>query len=240
MPSTFILIGAVALGTGLICLLGGYLWGRSNVRSQIEDALDQSRRIADAREYNLREALEEKMLELSKLRESAEELPRLREKLEQLKSERTRGSTSVRATAFAPVNNPQVEPAVPAAVYVPAPTTESADKAIQNLLKSIEERMNGNEEHSPAAIEEIAAPSVANFAVEIPPTVTQLHSKPAPPQAPPAKPAPAAKAQAAKAQPAQAAKAQPSQAAKAQPAQAAKDEWQEFAASLAALKNRQK
>jgi hypothetical protein len=237
MGNTVILVGAVALGTGLICLLGGYFWGRSNVRSQIEDALDQSRRIADAREYNLREALEEKMLELSKLRESAEELPRLREKLEQLKSERMRGSASGRASAFESANNSPVEPTLPATVRAPAPVPESADKAIQNLLKSIEERMNGDEEDSQEAIEESAAPAVTNFAVEIPPTVTQLNGKPAPPPAaiPAARPAPSAKAQ-----PAPAAKAQPAPAAKAQPAQAAKDEWQEFAASLAALKNRQK
>jgi hypothetical protein len=219
MPSTFILIGAVALGTGLICLFGGYLWGRSNVRSQIEDALDQSRRIADAREYNLREALEEKMLELSQLRESAEELPRLREKLEQLKSERMQGSAGGRSNAFAPANNSLAEPKPPAIVHAPAPDPESADKAIQNLLKSIDERMKGTEEDSREAVHESATPAATNFAVEIPPTVTQLHSKPAPPEAPPAKPAPVAKTQS---------------------AQAAKDEWQEFAASLAALKNRQK
>jgi hypothetical protein len=239
MPSTFILIGAVALGTGLICLFCGYLWGRSNVRSQIEDALDQSRRIADAREYNLREALEEKMLELSKLRDSAEELPRLREKLEQLQSERMRGSARGRANAYAPEGNTLVEPKLFETVQEPAPVSESvsesADKAIQNLLKSIDERMKGTEEDSQGAIEESAAPAVTNFTVEIPPTVTQLHSKPAPPVAPPAKHAPAAKAQ-----PAPAVKSQPSPAVKAQPAQAAKDEWQEFAASLAALKNRQK
>ncbi|MGA8087531.1 MAG: hypothetical protein WCA10_09505 [Terracidiphilus sp.] len=210
MGSTFILVCAVALGTGLICLLCGYFWGRSNVRSQVEDALDKAHISADAREFSVREELEEKMVELAELRARAEELPRLREQLAQLQSERVRGSAG-RANAYAPGNNAPSERNILEKEQQPAPVQESTDKAIQNLLKSIEERMKQSDEDSPVAIQESAKPPVKRFAVEIPPTVTQLSAKPARVEVPAA-----------------------------QPAADAKDEWQEFAASLAALKNGQK
>jgi hypothetical protein len=247
MGSTVILVGAVALGTGLVCLFCGFLWGRSNVRSQIEDALDQSRISADAREYSVREELDEKMVELAELRARAEELPRLRQQIEQLQSERMRGSSNGIANTYAPGNNTEFEQKPPEKAP-PAPAPESADKAIQNLLKSIEERMKQTEEDPRAIPQQRATPPVTKFAVEIPPTITQLSSKPAPAAPPVAKPAPAAPpvAKAAPAPPAvkpaaappavKAAPAPPT----VKPAAAAKDEWQEFAASLAALKSRQK
>lgn len=220
MGNSIILVGAVALGTGLICLVCGYIWGRSNVRSQIEDALDKARVSADAREFSVREELDDKMLELAELRASAEEVPRLREQVEQLKSERT-GRSSGRLTAHANGNNTQYEQAPAEKVEPPPPPPESADKAIENLLKSIEDRMKQTEEAPRDAAEKIATHPVKKFAVEIPPTVTQLRSKPAPSELPVAKPA-AAELRVAK------------------PAPAVKDEWQEFAASLDALRNRQK
>ena len=45
MGHTATLIGAVALFTGLVCLLCGYLWGRSNVKSQVEDAVDSGAQV---------------------------------------------------------------------------------------------------------------------------------------------------------------------------------------------------
>ncbi|HMG85794.1 MAG TPA: hypothetical protein VK574_08620 [Terracidiphilus sp.] len=209
MGSTVILVGAVALGTGLVCLICGYLWGRSNVRSQIEDALDKARISADAREFSVREELDDRMLELADLRARAEELPRLREQVEQLTSERTRGSAGGRVFAYAPENNAPTEEKPPEKVQHQVPVPESTDKTIQNLLKSIEERMN--QTNSRDTVQESTTPAVTKFAVEIPPTVTQLSSKPVPAELPAAKPAPAVK-----------------------------DEWQEFAASLTTLRNRQK
>lgn len=208
MGNTFILVGAVALGTGLICLFCGYLWGRSNVRSQIEDALDKARISADAREFSVREELDERMVELAELRACAEEL---REQLTQLQSDRMRGFSGDKANAWAPGNNTPLEQDLPAKAQEPAPVQESADQAIEKLLKSIEEKMKQTEEASKEVVLPSTAPALPTLAVEIPPTVTQLSSKPAVME----KPAP-------------------------QPAPAVKDEWQEFAASLAALKNRQK
>ena len=219
MGSTVILVGAVALGASLVSLICGYFWGRSNVRSQIEDALDKARISADAREFSVREELDEKMVELADLRARTEEIPRLRDQIERLQSERTRNPVAGRPGAYAQENNNSfAEQKAPAKVEAPVPVAESADKTIQNLLKSIEERMKQPEEaprvtvQAPAPPPVIQAPPLATrFAVEIPPAVTQLSGKPAAVEVPRQKPAPPVK-----------------------------DEWQEFAASLAALKNRQK
>jgi len=213
MGHTVILVGAIAVGTGFVCLLCGFFWGRSNVRSQIEDALDKARISADAREFSVREELDDKMVELAELRARAEELPRLREQLAQLQSDRTRGFSGGRANVYAPGNNPPLEQNLPEKTQEPAPVQESADKAIEKLLKSIEEKMKQTEDASKEVVQTSTAPAVTKLAVEIPPTVAHLNGKPAPVE----KPLPAA-----------------------QSTPAAKDEWQEFAASLAALKNRQK
>lgn len=213
MGSTVILVGAVALGTGVVSLICGYLWGRSNVRSQIKDALDKARISADAREFAVREELDDRILELAELRTRAEEIPRLRAQLEQLTLERERGFAGGRSAAYAPQLPEKAQP--------PAPAPESTDKTIQKLLKSIEERMMQAEDDPPAAIQESAKPPVKRFAVEIPPAVTQLTGKTAPAELPVAKPA-------------------PTELRAAKPASAARDEWQEFAASLDALRKRQK
>jgi hypothetical protein len=212
MGSTFIIVAAVALGTGLVCLLCGYLWGRSNVRSQIADALDKARISADAREFSIREELDEKMLELTDLRKRVDEIPRLHQQIEQLQSERMRGPAGNKATSFATEDGDSPEEILPEKARQKAPPPDSTEKTIQNLLKSIEERMKHAEEDSPIDIQASETPQPARFAVEIPPTITQLSAKPAPPEMPAAKPA----------------------------AASAKDEWQEFAASLAALRNRKK
>jgi hypothetical protein len=226
MGSSFIVVGAVALGTGLVSLICGYLWGRSNVRSQIEDALDKARISADAREFSVREELDDRILELAELRARAEEIPRLRAQLEQLTLERERGFASGRSAAYAPL---QQQP--PEKPQQPVPAPESTDKTIQKLLKSLEERMMQTEDDPPAAIQESAKPPAKRFAVEIPPAVTQLTAKLAPAELPVAKPAPAES---------RAAKLAPKESRAAKPAPAAKDEWQEFAASLDALRKHQK
>lgn len=231
MGHSVILVGAVALGTGLICLVCGYFWGRSNVRSQIEDALDKARISADAREFSVREELDDKMLELAGLRARAEEASRLREQVEQLKSERMRGSVAGTMTDYANGNSTPYEQKPPEKVEPPPPPPESADKTIENLLKSIEERMKQTEELPRDATEKSATPAVKKFAVEIPPTVTQLSGKPAHAESPVATPAPAEL---------RGAKPAPAEPRAAKPTPAVKDEWQEFAASLDALRKRQK
>ena len=228
MGNTVILVGAVALGTGFICLFCGYLWGRSNVRSQIEDALDKARISADAREFSVREELDQKMVELAELRARADELSRLRAQLAQLQSDRMGGFSSDKTNAYEPGNNTPLEQNLPQRAQEPAPVQESADKAIEKLLKSIEEKMKQAEEDSQGTPQEKTPPEPTKFAVEIPPTVTQLSGKPAPVAKPTSQPTPLSGKTAPAAKPS------------ARPTPAVKDEWQEFAASLDALRNRQK
>jgi hypothetical protein len=272
MASSLIVGGAVALGSSLVSLISGYFWGRSNVRSQIEDALDKARVSADAREFTVREELDERLVELAQYRTLAEEVPGLRRQIQKLESERPRISAGFRVNSLGSEDTSSQEQKSEIVDPEPPPP-ESADTAIEKLLKSIEERMNQPEEAPPPAAEKSAQPPAPKrFAIEIPPAVTQLTPKaqPAPaaqpsPKSVPAQPGPRPIA----AQPSQrpiaaqpgprAIPAQPSQRppqpkpipaqsspkppAPAPPAPAAaapKDEWQEFAASLAALKNLKK
>lgn len=258
MASSLIVGGAVALGSSLVSLISGYFWGRSNVRSQIEDALDKARVSADAREFTVREELDERLVELAQYRTLAEEVPGLRRQIQKLELERPRISAGFRVNSLGSEDTSSQEQQ--SEIVDPAPPPpESADTAIEKLLKSIEERMNQPEEAPPAVVEKSAQPPAPKrFAVEIPPAVTQLTPKAAPapaaaqpsPKSVPAQPGPRPIVQpgprAIPAQPSQRA-AQPkpipaqSSPKPAAPAPAApKDEWQEFAASLAALKNLKK
>src|SRR6516164_8773804 len=81
MGSTAIIYAAVAVGIALACLVAGRVWGRSNVRSQVEDAVEAARKSADAREFTIREQLDEKMAEVSRLAPLADEVGRLRAQL---------------------------------------------------------------------------------------------------------------------------------------------------------------
>ena len=226
MGSSATIIAAVALATGLVCLLCGFFWGRSNVRSQVEGALDQARVSADAREYALREQLEETMLELSRSRARAEELSRSKEQRGQLNSGQVQASTNREK----PVDPVQAAPKQPEPKQAPAPPAiDSTEKTIQNLLKSMEEKFNQPEEPAIApqkgttpapaklpdekrkvASQKIAPPPVS-LPAAAPRPATQQSARPAPQEVPPAK----------------------------QP-QPVKDEWQDFAASLEALTRRTK
>lgn len=195
MGASAIVIGAVALASGLICLFLGYMWGRSNVRSQVESALDQARVSADAREFALREQLEEMMVELSKFRARAEESPaRLHEPPAQSKSQRVQGSASGAATAEEPGEAVQATQKLPWQKHqptpAPAPPVESTDKTIQNLLKSMEEKLK-QPEAAPRPVPQqttppprpappVEAPRVVPQKVAPPPPATKLPAEASP------------------------------------------------------------
>jgi hypothetical protein len=181
------------------------------VRSQVEDALDKARISADAREFALREELEEKMVEIAQFRPRAEELARLQEQPAQLKSERPHGSARRSVTTAELGHTRQPRQRLPEQKQEATPAIDSTEKTIQNLLKSIDERMNQTQEDPRVAVQESATPAVRKFAIGIPPAVTQLSGSSVPKESPAVEPLPAVK-----------------------------DEWQEFAASLAALRSRQK
>ncbi len=253
MGHTATLIGAVALVTGLVCLLCGYLWGRSNVKSQVEDAVDLVRRSADAREFDLREQLDQKMLEISRMQETSqsrartEGRPRSQKQPEQGELEQINASAASGAAAGESGRTKKHS----AAKQEPAPVVDATETTIQNLLKSMEEKLKQPEETSPAVAQEIPKPPPPKLPAAPPPAVIQQSPRPAAPQssydpsravtqkiatpAPPKLPA---------TQPAVATQASTRPSPAKPPATnqrpAAKDEWQEFAASLEALKRQSK
>ncbi len=252
MGHTATVIGAVALACALVGLLCGYFWGRSKVRAQVEDAMDKARVSADAREFDLREQLSNKMVEVSELRARAEELPRLQEQLAQLKSQQMRGSASGGPIAREPGN------AAPRTVEQKqeAPVIESTDKTIQNYLKSMEEKLKQSEQEPLAVTQKITPPPPAKLPITEPLVTAQKSTSPPPAKLPAVEPRAAAQknpplptpptkppVQKPPIQPPRAVTPQkPKPAAglpTAQPPRV-KDEWQEFAASLEALTRQRK
>jgi hypothetical protein len=247
MGHTATLIGAVALASGLICLLCGYLWGRANLRSQVEDAVDLVRRSADAREFDLREQLDQKMLEVSELRAQAEGRPRSQNQAQQWKLERVDASADIGTPATQSGSArkrsaPKQEPA-------PVPVVDQTEKTIQNLLKSMEEKLKQPE--AAAIAQEIPTPPPPKPPAAPPPAVTQQSPRPAAPQSPP-EPSRVVTQKSATPAPPKLPATQPAFATQAstRPSPAkppatnqrpvAKDEWQEFAASLEALRRQSK
>jgi hypothetical protein len=253
MGHTATLIGAVALAAGLVCLLCGYLWGRSNVKSQVEDAVDLVRRSADAREFDLREQLDQKMLEISRIQEISqsrartEGRPRSQKQPEHGELEQISASAAGSAAAGESGRTKKHS----AAKQEPAPVVDATETTIQNLLKSMEEKLKQPEEASPVIAQEIPKPPPPKLPAAPPPAVTQQSPRPAAPQslydpsrAVPQKIAAPAPPKLPATQPAVAIQSSPRPSPAKPPATnqrpAAKDEWQEFAASLEALKRQSK
>lgn len=211
----------------------------------------------DAREFTLRQQLDEKMVETLQLRARVEELTRSQDPVEQLKrkqkleaAERARTSTSMSQQSSIPA-----EPV--------ASVNGSADERIQNLLKSMEDKLKQPQdaplaqsaqpaENAPG--QRIKPPAVVPVPVVATPLTVPVASVPVAtvPAVPVAAvsttavstqaiPAPITSAPAASAAPALTTPALttpasiPAASASAAPTSPVKDEWQEFAASLATL-----
>lgn len=136
MGSHAITYAVVALAIAGACLFAGFVWGRSNVKAQVEEAVEKEHVALDAREFAMRTQLEDAIAEIAKLRPLAEDLGRLQKRLEreqakyaQMKAEFnvTMGISAESAAQESSDSEPQ-----------PAPTRESADEAIQKLLQSLE------------------------------------------------------------------------------------------------------
>lgn len=263
MGSHAILIGGVGLAAALIGLFSGFTWGRSNLKAQIADALDKARASKDMREFELLEELSNKMLEVNELRARADELPRLKEQLEQLKSQQVRGFAGGGSTAREFGNAAQTRQQVPEQQQKPAPVIESADKTVQNLLKSLEEKLK-QPEAVPQAVAQKSAPPPpppppppARPPVAAQPRVAPQKSTPPPPPPPAPVKLPAAGPRVAAQKITPPAPPPPSKLPDqkprtvisqrpltnppaGRPSPGAKDEWQEFAASLEALTRNKK
>ena len=253
MGHTATLIGAVALATGLICLLCGYFWGRSNLRSQVEDAVDLVRRSADAREFDLREQLEQKMLELSDFRPRIEGQPRSQKQLAQNELQQVNASAA-NGSEKNESGNTRKRPA-PKQEAAP-PLVDPTETTIQNLLKSMEEKLKQPEE-LPQVVAQASLspappkPAPPSLPANKPDPVTQQNPRPAASESSPAAPrlptqrsAPPPPAKLPQQQPRVATQAATRPSPAKPPASnkppAAKDEWQEFAASLEALRQKSK
>jgi hypothetical protein len=250
MGSTAILVGAVALGTTLISLFLGYRWGRSNVRSQIEDALNMARGSADAREFALREQLDDQMMELGKLRAYAERVLLSQQQLEQVQPSGLQNSPSRSAAADAPNTGNAHRP--PESQHATTPVAGSAERPIQNFLNSKEEKPRQPDESQDELPEKNRRLPVTKFPVRFPHSFTAQNTTPEPSKSPAVQPVPAkspavqpqpAKSSTAQSQPAKSPAVKPLPAASpaVRPLQAVNnDDWDEFAKSLEALKGLQK
>ena len=189
MGNTAILIGAVALGTALICLFLGYRFGRSNLKSQIEGALDMARVSADAREYSLREQLEEQMIELGKLRAYAEEVLLSQQQLERVQASRLQNPSGRSVVADAPHNvNAHRPPELQnGATSVP----QSGEKAMQDFLNSKDARPKPPGESQDEFLEKNRRLPVTKFPVRFPNTFTPQNATPERSKSPAVQPIPA-------------------------------------------------
>lgn len=176
MGSHAITYAVVALAIAAACLFAGFAWGRSNVKAQIEEAVEKEHVALDAREFAMRTQLEDAIAELARLRPQAEELGRVQKRLEreQAKYAQMRAEFNS-AMGVAPEPSADEEPE-------PVPV-ESADEAIHKLLQSLEAF---NDPNAPAAAEPVVSsnPAPANPA---PPKPAPASAVPvAAPAAPPA------------------------------------------------------
>jgi hypothetical protein len=134
MGSSAITYAVVALAIAAGCLIAGFLWGRSNLKAQLEDAVEKEHVALDAREFAMRTQLEDAIAEIAKLRPLAEELSRVQKRLEreQLKYTQMRAEfNSTMGLVPEPAGNSDPDPAQ-------SQVEESADQAIQKLLQSLE------------------------------------------------------------------------------------------------------
>ncbi|MBS1804822.1 MAG: hypothetical protein JST28_15780 [Acidobacteria bacterium] len=265
MGSHAITYAVVALAIAVTCLFAGFSWGRSNVRAQIEDAVEKEHVALDAREFAMRTQLEDAIAELAKLRPEAEELGRVQKRLER---EQTK-YRQMKAEFNAATGAPKALDEDPEAEVEAAPPAVSADEAIQKLMQSLEVFNAPNDggaasasEPEPTPVKQVAptppvAPPVVAAATPpkapepprtMPPPVPSVpHRVPAqsrPQQSPP--PAPRMPEPVAPLSPAPppptAPVSVPAKSANAEPAKPGQqvDEWQEFARQLEALTGKKK
>jgi len=227
--STVIVFYVGATGVAVLCFVVGFLLGKSNLKSKIEQALAEAHGAFDTREFAMRQQLDEAFAEVARLRPLAEEYGRVQNRLRAEQSQYDQMKAKFDATLRGgSVEEPGKDAASNQKTAAPA---ESADEAVQKLLMSLEVTMNGSDERPRTSSE---PPSVIE---KQPPVVTEqrpvarVQSKAVvqPPPAP--RPQPDAIVEA---QP----KTEPKAPKAPEPVGPAVDEWQEFARSLANLTRR--
>jgi hypothetical protein len=177
MGSHAITYAVVALAIAVACLLAGFVWGRSNVKAQVEEAVEKEHVALDAREFAMRTQLEDAIAEIAKLRPLAEELGRVQKRLEreQAKYAQMKAEFNVAMGISAESSARESSEYEPQ----PAPTRESADEAIQKLLQSLEVL---NDPDAPADLKPVVGQSSEPaLPAPAPPKVAAATSAPRPP-----------------------------------------------------------
>ena len=230
----------VAVAIALVGILIGFVWGRTNVKSQVEDALEKERLALASREFTVRQQLDDAITELARLRPLADELGRVQPglKRDQLNYGNLRAELNDPASAPETSARPQVVEPTPK----PAPAPDAADLAIQKLLQSLEENVSAPVDAPVATEQQQTVEPIARTIVQRQPTVP-----------PSAETVPAAPARIEKAPEPKRSVPQPVQRPVPAPRPVAKmpvkpldstaqaaDEWQEFARSLESLTGRKK
>ncbi|HEY2468332.1 MAG TPA: hypothetical protein VGI45_10925 [Terracidiphilus sp.] len=238
MGSTTITYAAVALAVGLVCLLIGFLRGRSNVRAKVEQAVEEGLVSLDAREFAMRQQLDEAIGEIARLRPLAEELEQVQDRLKREQSKYQRMKADFDATLNGGVPQESTGQEIPPQTPEPPEVHESADEAIQRLLQSLENLNQPDTELDEDKIEP-GIPEVfehrtlsAPLPVADSSPIVQRQTAPRP-QVNEIRPALELPAKPGKPEPQRHVPAEQNS-----PSQSGVDEWQEFARSLAALTGR--
>jgi hypothetical protein len=134
MGSHAVIYAVAALAVALLCLLAGFQWGRTNVKAQIEDAIEKEHVALDAREFAMRQQLEDAIAEIARLRPLAEELSRVQKRLEREQAKYQHMKADFDASYHPGASHPSDE----GAPVQPPPSAPSADEAIQRLLQSLD------------------------------------------------------------------------------------------------------
>lgn len=171
MGSTTTIYAVVALAVALVCLLAGFLWGRSNLKSKLEQAIEQEHVALDAREFAMREQLDEAIAENARLRPLAEDLGRLQDRLRQEQSKYQQMKTDFETIRRGDAEEPATQHL---AVPEPEPVLESADEAVQKLLKSLEATMTESGDQPQVVVESrLAIEEQPTVVIEPPPVVQE-------------------------------------------------------------------
>jgi hypothetical protein len=246
MGSTQIVLVVAAIVVAVVCFAAGFLYGRSNLKARIEQALEDGHGGLDFREFAIRQQLDEAVAEVARLRPLAEEYGRVQDRLKREQAQYDQMKTEFDATlkaGTAGASGPGESATVPQEA---APV--SADEAIQKLLKSLEQTVQEPDEQPlapiepPRAIEKqppAVAPSVAAAPVVAPRVEpAPASSLPATPRVQPPAPRVPRPAASNPPKPAGLSKPEPKAPQKTETTGPAVDEWQEFARSLADLTRR--
>ncbi len=144
---------------------------------------------ADAREYSLREQLEEQMIELGKLRAYAEEVLLSQQQLERVQASRLQNPPSRSVVAEATHNGNAHRP--PELQHGAAPVAQSGEKAMQDFLNSKEARPQQPDERQDELPEKNRRLPVTKFPVRFPHTFTPQNATPERSKSPAVQPLPA-------------------------------------------------